>query len=242
MLKQLKFTAEEAKDIVLISDLHLNHDREFLWGKRKNLFVKNPPFDDCESHKNWILDTWREKLAGKIVFNLGDHCFNDPKGETFTELSQLPCKKHYALWGNHNSGSKYCYEKACEAFYRGFNPDYAGNYSELPELYPVNYNNVTFVGHDLTVRVGKKEIILSHFSKRIWNNMGRGSLHASGHSHSSDSQRNVGCKTQKALDVGVENAIMYDDKFWFTYEEFKSIMDIKTFEKVDHHDPNTNPS
>ena len=198
----------------------------------------------------------------KIVIDLGDHTFRDPKGEMFTRLSQVPCAAHYCLWGNHTSGGKQCYQQALLEF-RGdhglmpiplkvLNKD---TYSDL-EIYPLKFNNITFCGNDLRLWVGKQEIHLSHFPKRIWDNMSdkrkvtetgglkgpKPSIHLSGHSHASDASRNISSQSGKCLDVGVENAITYDDKFWFTYDEIERLMLDKKVQVLDGHDGSENPS
>lgn len=259
MFKHLKFTREQAKNIVFLSDLHIFHRKDFLLNGRYN-FTTSPPFNTGEEHDEWIFSEWEKHLSDKIVFDLGDQTFRDPEGEMFTRLSQLPCVEHYCLWGNHLSGSKQCYEKALWEFKSEHgllpvNTKIEDPFANL-EVYPLKYNNITFCGNDLRLWVGKQEIHLSHFPKRIWDNMSekrrltetgglkgpKPSIHLSGHSHSSDLSRNISSQSGKCLDVGVENAITYDDKFWFTYDEIENIMKDKPVQVLDHHTGSENPS
>ena len=259
MIKHIKFTKDEAKDIVFVSDLHRNQQKSFLIDGRQN-FTTAPPFSTPDGHDNWIEDNWHDYLKDKIVFNLGDVCFRDPKGEQFERVSKWPCKKHYVLWGNHLSGSKQCYQKSLNEFCGMYDivrtgSDHTIGYKDM-EIYPLVFNNVTFVGHDLKIYVGKQEIHLSHFPKRIWDNMSdkrklnheghlsgpKPSWALSGHSHASDLTRNISCVEGKCLDVGVENAITYDNKFWFTYDEVGRIIKTKNVQVLDHHSGEENPS
>ena len=240
MIQQIKFTKEQAReDIVFLSDLHLNQNAQWLVDSRKTLHSDLNVFSTPEEHDEWILSEWEKNLSDKIVFDLGDQTFKDPKGEMFTRLSNLPCKEHYVVAGNHRSGFKQCYQEALGEWCVDNGLDYR---KPSFEVYPLPFNNLTFCGLDITLKVGKQEIHLSHFAKRLFDNLGHGSIHLSGHSHSSDSDRNVSNKNGKTLDVGVENAISYDDKFWFTYEDIENIMSQKEIQILDHHNQNTNPS
>ena len=222
--------------IVVFSDLHLGHDRDFLLNPRG--------FDSVNRHKEWIFEQWAEHIdEDTVVFNLGDVCFNDAKGETFTEVSKLPCKEHLVVYGNHNSGLKQCYNEAVKDFFEDLCVTATAEFwAKPPEVYPLDFNNVTFVGNEVTVRVGRQEICLSHFGKRIWDHMSRGSWNLHGHSHGNDVGRNLEEPFQKALDVGVENAIKFNGTPFFTFDEIESIMATKTIKVLDHHDGTEAPS
>ena len=244
MNKILKLNEEDRRNSVFVSDFHLNHDRDFLWKPRG--------FNSVHEHFEWIKSQWKEHITPEtIVFNLGDVCFGDPKGELFDNLSRWECKKHYVLWGNHNSGTMQCYKKARQEY---FNTLSNGRVDDLisigrkrdislAEVYPLDYNNVVFCGNDLVIRAGRNEIHCSHFPKRIWDHLGRGALHVSGHSHGSDKARRPEANSVgKSFDVGVENAIRYGNKFCFTYQEVLDICSKKDIVVVDHHDSSTNKS
>lgn len=246
----LKFSKDQK--IIFVSDFHINHDRDFLLQPRFDALpveIKSRYEGSCwtvDDHKNWIKEQWDHYVdEDTIVFNLGDVCFNDSRGNHFEDISKWKCKDHYVLDGNHLSGHKQVYEKALEEkFFSKFQdlyPSTSRSRREV-EVYPLQYNNVTFVGRELTIRVGKQEICLSHFPKRIWDHSGRGSFSLSAHSHSNDIERNPKFPFHKALDVGVENAIIWGNKFCFTYEDVVNIMATKEIKQLDHHDENTNPS
>ena len=230
MNKLLKFPKAQFPKLVFISDMHYTHDREFLWGDRG--------FASVEKHDAFLIENWHKHIdEDTVVFNLGDVVFRDPDAKKFEFISNLPCKAHYMLFGNHNSGSKEVYKAKVKSIL-------GDQMGEDFELYPVPHNNVIFCGEDLAIRVGKKEIHMSHFPKRIWDHMaGYGkSIHLSGHSHGSDEERNVASTKGRCLDVGVENALKYSGNIFFTYDEIIDIMETKVVQQLDHHDENTTPS
>lgn len=224
MRRVLKLQTDQK--ILFCSDLHLGHQREFLFGPRG--------FSTIEEHDDFIFQSFQDLVDGDtVVFNLGDVCFNDPDGKRFSSLADMPCKKHYVLDGNHNSGMKQCYDISKREMFP-HNLDM--------EFYPLVYRNVTFVGREVTVKVGRQEICLSHFSKLIWDHMSMGAWNLHGHSHGNLKGRNPDAPLQKALDVGVENAIMFNGTPFFTFEEIKDIMETKTIQILDHHTGKETPS
>ena len=241
MNKIIKITQEESENLLFCSDLHRGHAKDFLLNPRRDgLGIQGDWTSD--DHVKWQDEQWDKYVTEKTtVINLGDVCFGDPEGKEFERLSKFTCKNHYVLEGNHVSGQKQCYNKAIRDYFENIYgcPISDRSIKELPEVYPLKFNNMTFCGNDLTLRIGKKGIICSHFPKRIWDHMGRNSFSLSGHSHGNDSNRNVSAKNGKALDVGVENAIIYGDKMFFSYQEIRDIMKNKTVELIDHHDSNT---
>lgn len=248
MLNHIKLTREEADNAIFISDLHINQGKQFLIDDRTNfLDQKNIPFSNPKEHDEWIWSQFEEHVnEDTIIFNLGDQVFRDGSGRIFERLAKVKCKNHYIIWGNHNSGGKTVYKKTVFDYIQ----------KESLEIYPMNYDNVTFVGHDLKLYVGKQEVHMSHFPKSIWDNMSdkrkkneqdrlsgiKPSFHLVGHSHGSYPETSVGHKMGKRLDVGVENAVTYGDKFHFTYSEIESIMEEKSVQVLDHHDGRENPS
>lgn len=211
MLKTVKATGK----VVILSDLHMAHNREFLWGRRG--------FNSVEEHARFIREQWFELIDEETtVFNLGDSHFGDPEGKAFEDFTTWPCKVQYYLWGNHNSGSKQVYNRETQGM----------------EIYPVRVGNVEFVGQNLTAYINGKHYEMSHFPKRIWDKMAHGARHVSGHSHGNDVERNLENNLGKCLDVGVENALEYSEKFFFTFEELEDIFKNRLNPSLDHHSEN----
>ena len=208
MLKQIKAGGK----VIFLSDTHQGHNREFIYGKRN--------FSNIEEHDRFIRDQWFELIDEETtVFNLGDSHFGDPDGRKFEDFTTWPCKIQYYLWGNHTSGAKQVYQREAMG----------------TEIYPVRVGNVEFVGESLSARINGKCYEMSHFPKRIWDKMNKGYRHISGHSHGSDQGRNVGNEFGKCLDVGVENALKFGQKFFFTFEELETIFRNKENKILDHH-------
>lgn len=207
MLKSEKITGQ----VVFLSDLHLGHNREFLWGKRG--------FNSVEEHDNFIEEQWFELIDEQTtVINLGDSHFGDPTGEKFRNFCNWTCKKQYFLWGNHISGAKQVFHSETMGL----------------EIYPTTVGNLTFVGFDASFWINGKNYQCSHFPKRIWDNMARGARCLSGHSHGNDSGRNIGNDFGKCLDIGVENAMGFSGKFFFTFDEVEQLLNKET-KILDHH-------
>lgn len=252
MNRILKFNRDQK--ILFISDLHLGHERDFVLKPRwdalpeetrerlsRGFQIPEGGYWNAEQFYQWFQDEWDNKDT--IVFNLGDVCFNDPKGERFHEVTKLPCKKHYVLWGNHNSGMKNVYQSAKTICFKSLDEDYPQEAIDALEVYPLNYNNITFVGREMTIMVGKKEIHLSHFAKRLWDHSSRGSWNIHGHSHGSDKSRNIGAVNGgKGLDVGIENAIAHNGSIGFTFHELYDIMKERDILVLDHHNGTEAPS
>ena len=222
-----KLNEYKPEQILFCSDLHLNHDKEFLWGKRG--------FISEQEHAAVIKSAWDKYVTDdSVVFHLGDSHFRDGKGEAFDAFSRWK-GRIYHLWGNHNSGAKQCFRKAV-AEYLG-----AGQYVEV---YPISYNNVTFLGTQQIISYRGQAVFLSHFAHRIWEDMNKGMWHLHGHSHGNDLKRLPDCVEQKALDVGVEVAFNYHGEFnpFFTLNDIRDIMKKKKFVQQDHHDFSTSSS
>lgn len=196
-----------------MSDLHDGHDRSFILEPRG--------FGSVQEHSQFIKDQWLSMIDSETtVINLGDSHFGDPDGAKFKDFSLWPCKIQYYLWGNHTSGAKTCFFEVCKG----------------REKYPTMFNNICFVGNQLSCAINGKQFELSHFPKRVWDKMNRGSFHLSGHSHGNDQGRNIGNEFGRCLDIGVENAIKFDKKFFFTFEDIISILGDKENLILDHHE------
>ena len=241
MLQTLKFTKEDAENSIFIGDLHINQNKEFLLKGRTNFTNQNSiPFNTPKEHDDWLWDQL-EKYVNKdtIIFNTGDTIFNDPKGIIFNRLAEIECKHHYLLWGNHNSGAKTIYK---ETAFNLIN-------QENIEIYPLEYKNITFVGHNLEIHVKEQQLNLGHFPQSIWHKMTtsqrkvkspkntpkKPSIHIMGHTHGTFPETTVEHPLGKKLDVGVDNAISYGDKFCFTYKEIIKIMEKKKVHILDQH-------
>ena len=83
--------------IWLTSDLHLGHDRNFIWDPRG--------FNSVEEHDETIIKNWNELVSpDDTVYCLGDLMLNDNEGGC-RKLNQLN-GKIYILYGNHDTATR----------------------------------------------------------------------------------------------------------------------------------------
>lgn len=80
------------------SDLHIGHNKDFLWGKRG--------FSSIEEHDTEILERWNNTVWPEdTVYILGDLCMSDNKYEWDRVYKNLNGKKFFII-GNHDSNNK----------------------------------------------------------------------------------------------------------------------------------------
>ena len=217
------------KKLVFVSDLHLNHDKEFLWGKRG--------FESSNQHVEAIFSQLG-KIANDetVLVDLGDATFRDNDRKYFDRLAALPFHAHYHIWGNHPSGAKQAYKEALDnRFGSRIALDNPSDAFRL-EIYPVDYKNITFVGHQAFFKYRGENIFASHFPHSIWDEMKNGFWSLSGHCHggfsdTSGSRTNIG----KQLDVGVETALRFNGVVYWDFDDVKTQMDNRDVVSVDSH-------
>lgn len=205
----------EKDDIVIIvSDLHLNHNKEFIWKYRADLLKNKESFNikDINSYTEYVL---RElcnagyhysEECGKNVYllSLGDNCFSDPEGELAKRLINLPYFKHiYSLPGNHTSGIKVVVN----------NIDISDKFTLISEC--------------ITLQVSKQCLLtVSHYpvvdtATAIWGTL-------CGHCHGSIPALNENnSKLGRIFDCGVDNALRLKDRPYFLLDECIKYLSVK---------------
>lgn len=225
MKKPSKFSSRTHK-LLWVSDLHLNHSPS--WADTPPLW-KSRGFDSIEHHDAWVRNLWQQQVdENTIVFNLGDPTFTDPDSARFKALTRYPGQQ-LLINGNHWSGQKQVYD--------GIARQATGSF-----LYPVTFNNLTFVGDQLHAFIDGTSVYMQHYPTYIWPELGAGGLHLHGHCHRRCLELNPENTTQgKILDVGVDNAIVYAKSLgrepspFFTWDDIKAIMARKPVVQRDHH-------
>lgn len=210
---ELNFKLKGEK-VVFMSDLHINHDRDFIYEPRG--------FSSSHEHRDFIFDNWRKNIDNDtVVINLGDVCFRDQNGDIFFKhVSTLPCKQHLIVFGNHNSGVKQFLAS-----------------EEMVAARP----HVKHLGHYALCKIDSLIAALFHFPILIPDSSSKGSVCISGHSHGNCSFTNPNRsdfgKLGKIIDVGVECALEYTkrERFFFTLEEILDITSKVRFRGLDHH-------
>lgn len=177
------------------SDLHIGHDKPFIY--------KNRGFLDEKEHRKTIIENWKSKINDKsTVFLLGDTIvgikeqFGEKKltgtnhiaNDSFVNLLlELPFENLFIMPGNHFSG----YESSIK--FVDENLELFGN------------KIVFFLDNYFEVMIGKQGIILCHYPITSWNHMEHGSFMLHGHVHSTIEESNPNYPGRKILDIGVDN-------------------------------------
>lgn len=195
---------EKSDAVLLVSDLHLNHNKEFIWGKRSKLLPEKKAkcISDVNSYTDYVINELYaayaaySELSEKVyLISLGDTCFNDSDMTTALRFSELPFTHMYVMAGNHPSGIKQLVQN-----------------NKLPE-------NMTMIAENIPLQVNKQMYInLSHYPVVDFATGIYGAL--CGHCHGSLEALNIGnSDLGRIMDIGVENALKYKGTVYFTLDE-----------------------
>src|SRR5271155_4208587 len=92
----LKIKQTEEGKVYWTSDLHLNHNRDFVFGARG--------FKSSQEHTDFIINKINEVVRpNDILMNAGDFCLNTDESGFNSLLARINCQNMYTLWGNHNN-------------------------------------------------------------------------------------------------------------------------------------------
>lgn len=212
---KIKYNPE---NIFAVSDLHYDHDKDFIWRKRG--------FSSVEESNEKLVERWNQTCnESSIVFHLGDFVFGDPNAAKFEYLIKtLNFGTLFILPGNHTSGYRQKYFEILGKQFKVSNQ----------EVYPLEYNEgskrVVFLPNLVDVHVNGVPYVLCHYPIASWQSQGKGSIHLSGHTHSNypPTARESGFGYQ--IDVGIEN---FGRPVSFT--EIDDIIKTRNIHAVDHH-------
>jgi len=265
MNNPLRLHKADYNQIYLGSDFHYNHQRDFLWKPRgfksyqeHDSFIKS----ECEKLQkddlliflgDYSLNTTDEQTHKLLTSTKADiiYIFGNHEGyhsrfyrnsltkfmETFHNTSMIKngiARDHASLRAaNFISYSKFqifpfCVEKTSGEGHPGYNR-------------PLVRSNVDsyiyYFGEEGYFQIGNTHFFCRHMAPMIWDKMKYDNYVAvCGHSHG-----NLKIATPnhlddgKILDVGVDNALKYNGKAFFTVEEVESIMSKKKIKIYDHH-------
>jgi len=85
----------------------------------------------------------------------------------------------------------------------------------------------TYLGEQTKIRIDNQEIVLNHFSMRVWDKNHHGAFHLYGHSHGALEDNPYG----KSMDVGC----MIHNYTPLEFEQIKNIMLTREIKVIDHH-------
>ena len=197
----------------VVSDLHLGHNKEFIWGKRG--------YSSVEQHDRGIIAKINEMVGpNDVLFSLGDFCLNTDTKQFDTYLSQITCQNIKLIWGNHPNPIYKIYRQLIAAEYQ----------RDDIEVYPYRYRNVDIIGYHYECTIKGKYVVMNHFPIAIWENMKEGSYMLCGHSHYSYPSTRAECTNGLTLDCGWDGhaaPLLFDD--------IVRIMNKKNIRREDHH-------
>lgn len=213
---KIKKRRQDYDKILLMSDSHFGHDRDFLYLPRG--------FESSKEHDEWIQSQIDSVSPNSLIIHLGDVGLSCGPQRIQEFMRTFPCET-IMVNGNHNSGVFQLYQQNLP---RGF---------ERCQLYPMKITpNITLLGYEFLLDVDKDYFYCRHMASLVWPDMNRQRHHLLGHSHGNLKQANPGEQGfGKILDVGVENAIKYNGTAFFTIDEVVEILDKKESSKFDHH-------
>lgn len=191
------------------SDLHLRHNRDFIYEPRK--------FKTVQESDETLLRRWRENITDRdIVFLLGDTVFGANGEEYLNGLFQkLPFKELFIMPGNHFAGYKQLFNHTVM--------------QHIDPSLPIHPNKVVnFIPNYFEIFVNGQAIVMSHYAIVSWNGCSKGSWLLHGHNHN-----NLTLDLGKAIDLGVENCP--DPQ---SFEDITKRMNEKKNITFDHHGPN----
>lgn len=163
------------RQVWFVSDIHANHDKDFIWKARGFSSAK-----DFTKYSIEKINTLIRK--DDILFNLGDWFLNSTEDDIAEYFEQINCDNIYYIYGNHESilgrdvlpyKVQRQFNKPGRRWFRGY------NYLEIV--------------------VDGQYIILSHYPLYSWNKMKHGSWSLSGHCHGAINDYH---SNKKSLDVG----------------------------------------
>lgn len=204
----LKLTQEQYNNLFITSDLHFNHNREFVWKARG--------FSSVEEMNDKLISIINETVGPKgILLSLGDWCLNTDSTKYIDIWEKLKVGQIWMIAGNHNNPHSKIY---------GYG-SCIGETSHRHDCPPI-----TRYGHYLTFRFSSKFFVCFHFPQLVWDGQSDGSMHLCGHSHGDLQYSRPENLNQKVLDCGIDI-----HKKPLSMKEVEAIMNTKSISII-HHD------
>lgn len=197
------------KNVWFWSDLHLGHNRDFIYGPRG--------FTDVQTHDATLLKRAWKIPQDATVWLLGDTIFGmDSEARLVKVLTEFPGKEIYLMPGNHYSGLKQLFHKNGRRF-------------------QIGDKQIRIMSNLEDVIVDGQTMALCHYPIMSWNGAGKGAWMIHGHVHGRiKGSLHHELSEGKIIDVGVEACPEP-----LSFAEIKTIMDRKPFKQVDHHGGDT---
>lgn len=235
LTKLLKINSKDYSQIYFTSDSHFGHEPK-TWSLAEKRGFKN-----IQEHDEWQLSFYKNTKPSDLILHCGDFALNTLP-ERFVKIVKDTPAKIMMWWGNHESPTSNIYKKCLSSLMLNG-----------CELYPLSlyvypdekYNpvagfekngNFVFMGNESYLLIDGQIINVRHMAPSIWDKMKHDSWAICGHSHGSFTPANPNTLDKgKILDVGVDNAKIYNQTPFFTLQDVKKIMDGKSVLIKDHH-------
>lgn len=212
-------------NVYFTSDTHYGHAN--IASKKTSSWGKGFRSYNSLEEMNTDLVTNINNTVGRddILYHLGDWSFGGINN-IWRFREQINCKNIHLILGNHDQ--------------------------HIEEYKKLKVGEVEIDVRDLfssveyyrEIKINGKMFVLSHYAHRIWHGSHKGWYHLYGHSHDSmDLSRSTGKLIEygKSMDCGIDSAIRILGKARpFSLTEITNILDKRTIEFPDHHDPRTN--
>lgn len=224
MIRPIKLDAQD-DNVFMVSDMHIRHDRDFIYGPRK--------FGSVTEHDETLILRWNQTVAPNAhVFHIGDIIFNDPTGENLWNLlKRLTFKVIYLMPGNHFSGWMPLYKSVL----KDIHPDAVINGAIQFEIYPASIDmgdkTIVFLPNYVEVEINHSIFVLCHYPIICHYRQGRGSYHICGHTHGNLKITHKDTGSGRRLDVGIESFGRP-----VSVSEIKKHLDGRDLDILDHHD------
>lgn len=195
----LKIADTESRKIFITSDLHLNHNKEFVWKYRG--------YESLGDHNDSIIAKINEVCRPcDLLINLGDFCLNTKIDEFYDFVRRINPKMIFQT-GNHGNPWIKVYKEFSYLNYNclALGVDWIGK--------------ITYWGDYLELVWNKQFIVCSHFPLLVFNNSKFGAWHVHGHCHGKLKSSLPESQDGKILDVGWDVF-----KKPIDFDELKSIM------------------
>lgn len=207
----LKFKTS-VQNVHFVSDLHMGHDREWLYKARG--------YNSIQEHDEGIIERWNKQVAPHdVVWSLGDFIFLKGAEERMDKIiRRLNFSTLYIINGNHVAGTKQLKEKHGRryALEDGRIVEFRNDYEEII--------------------VDNRGMVLCHYPIVSFNGQGGGNIHVHGHCHNKLQGTEIGNLLYKAriLDVGIEAFGRP-----ISFKEVVDIVDKRGIVTFDHHSAET---
>lgn len=235
LTKLLKINSKDYSQIYFTSDSHFGHEPK-TWSLAEKRGFKN-----IQEHDEWQLSFYRNTKPTDLILHCGDFALNTLP-ERFIKLVKDTPAKIMMWWGNHESPTSNIYKKclntlmmnSCEIYPLSLYVHSYDQYNPVAGLEKLS--NFVFMGNESYLLIDGQIMNVRHMAPQIWDKMKHGAWAICGHSHGSFSPANPNTLDKgKILDVGVDNAKVYNQTPFFTLQDVKKIMDGKNTFIVDHH-------